>query len=296
MNKRFFFTVSITSALAAWALLRTPPGRFTWRPRDPNTPQVALITGASAGIGAEYARQLAARGFDLVLTARRADRLHDLAQSLMQTYHVNVEVVAADLSYEAGVTHVEEHIRAMDNLAVLVNNAGFGTIGRLVNSDPVRQQEMVYLHVMAPMRLTQAALPGMTARQYGAIINVSSVAGYVRLRGNVNYAATKAYLTAFSETLANELLGSGVYVQALCPGFTRTEFHYTPEFENHRPAPYPDFMWMSAEEVVHQSLAALGNGQVAFVPGWLYRMLVLALRTSVLGDGLMRVAGLVIGR
>jgi short-subunit dehydrogenase len=296
MNKRFLFTFLATSALAAWALLRTPPGRFVWRPRDPNAPHVALITGASAGIGAEYARQLAARGFDLVLAARRADRLHELAQSLMQTYRVHVEVVAADLAQEADVARVEARIRAMDNLALLINNAGFGTIGRLVNSDPVRQQEMVYLHVMAPMRLTQAALPGMITRGYGAIINVSSVAGYMRFRGNVNYAATKAYLTVFSETLANELSGSGVCVQALCPGFTRTEFHSTSEFQNHRSAPYPDFMWMSAQEVVRQSLDALGNGQVAFVPGLLYRALVLALRTPVLGDGLMRVAGWVIGR
>lgn len=292
MNKRFLFTFFATSVLAAWALLRTPPGRFVWRPRDPNAPCVALITGASAGIGAEYARQLAARGFDLVLVARRGDRLQELAQSLTQTYGVNVEVIAADLSQEADVARLEEHIRAMDNLAILVNNAGFGTIGRLVNSDPVRQQEMVYLHVMAPMRLTQAALPGMTARKHGAIINVSSVAGYVRLRGNVNYAATKAYLIAFSETLQNELLGNGVYVQALCPGFTRTEFHFTPDFAKHKPKPYPEFMWMSAEDVVRQSLDALGNGQVAFVPGLLYRVLVLMLRIPVISDTAMRVASL----
>ena len=287
MNKRFIFAVSILSALASWALLRTPPGRFRWRLRDPNAPLVALITGASAGIGAEYARQLAAHGLDLVLVARRADRLHELAQSLTQTYGVNVEVIAADLAQEADVARLEEHIRAMDNLAMLVNNAGFATIGRLVNVEPVRQQEMVYLHAMAPMRLTQAALPGMTARKHGAIINVSSVAGYVRLRGNVNYAATKAYLTAFSETLQNELLGSGVYVQALCPGLTHTEFHSTPDFATHKPRPYPELMWM---------LDALGNGQVAFVPGLLYRIMVLVLRTPVLGDTLMRMAALLAGR
>lgn len=292
MNKKILTTVSLASVVGAWALFRTPPGRFTWRLRDPNAPLAALITGASAGIGAEYARQLAARGFDLVLVARRGDRLQEMAQSLTHTYGVNVEVIVADLSQAADVARVEERIRAMDNLAVLVNNAGFGTIGRLVNSDPVRQQEMVYLHVMAPMRLTQAALPGMTARKYGAIINVSSVAGYVRLRGNVNYAATKAYLTAFSETLQNELLGSGVYVQALCPGFTRTEFHSTSDFAKHKPKPYPAFMWMSAQEVVQQSLDALGNGQVAFVPGLLYRVLVLMLRTPALGDNMMRVASM----
>jgi short-subunit dehydrogenase len=292
MNQKTLTALSLASAVGAWALLRTPPGRFPWRRRDLAAPATALITGASAGIGAEFARQLAARGFDLVLTARRGDRLQELAQSLATTYQIKCDVLSADLAREEGVAAVEAYIRTMDHLAVLVNNAGFGTIGRLANVDPVRQQEMVYLHAMAPMRLTQAALPAMIERKHGAIINVSSVAGYVRLRGNVNYAATKAYLTAFSETLQNELLGSGVYVQALCPGFTRTEFHSTPDFANHKSKPYPDFMWMSAEDVVQQSLDAIGNGQVAFVPGLLYRLMVLVLRMPVLGDNLMRVASL----
>lgn len=292
MGKRTFLAAAVTTGLAAWALLRTPPGRFKWRPRDATAPQTALITGASAGIGAEFARQLAARGFDLVLVARRTERLTELAATLTATFQVNCEVLAADLAHEAGVASVEARIRELDTLAVLVNNAGFGTLGRFVNADPTRQQEMVYLHTMAPMRLTQAALPGMTARRYGAIINVASVAAYVRLRGNVNYTATKAYLTAFSEVLQAELRGAGVCVQALCPGFTRTEFHYTPDFKDHKPLPYPDFMWMSAAEVVRQSLDALGNGQVAFVPGVLYRALVLMLRTPVLGDNAMRLASL----
>ena len=292
MNRRLFFTGAVTAAVAGWALLRTPPGRFKWRPRDAAAPQTALITGASAGIGAEFARQLAARGFDLVLVARRADRLTELAETLTATFKINCEVLAADLAHEAGVAAVEARIRTLDTLTVLVNNAGFGTLGKLVNADPARQQEMVALHVMAPMRLTQAALPGMKARQHGAIINVSSVAAYVRLRGNVNYTATKAYLNAFSEVLQSELLGSGVYVQALCPGFTHTEFHFTPDFKDHKPLPYPEFMWKSAEEVVSASLDAIGNGQVAFVPGVLYRSLVLALRMPVLGDNVMRVASL----
>lgn len=295
MNRRFLFTGLVISA-AAWALLRVPGGRFP-RPSPGASPRpVALITGASAGIGAEYARQLAARGFDLVLVARRAERLAELSQSLTATYGVHCEVIAADLAHDEGVSLVEARIRSLNNLAILVNNAGFGTIGRLVNVDPVRQQEMLYLHVMAPMRLTQAALPGMTARRYGAIINVASVAAYWRFVGNVNYAATKAYLVAFSEGLQIELRGSGVHVQALCPGFTRTEFHHTEEFKKHRPRHYPGFLWMSAEEVVRQSLDALGNGQVVVVPGLFYRALVLALRTSVLGEGLMWVAGMVLKR
>ncbi len=293
MNRRLLFTGLATSA-AAWALLHTPRGRFSWPLRNATPRPVALITGASAGIGAEYARQLAARGFDLALVARRADRLYELARSLTAAHGVHCEVIAADLAHDEGVSLVEARIRAMDALAILVNNAGFGTIGRLVNVDPGRQQEMIYLHVMAPMRLTQAALPGMMERRHGAIINVASVAAYWRFVGNVNYAATKAYLVAFSEGLQIELRGSGVHVQALCPGFTRTEFHHTEEFKKRQARQYPDFLWMSAEEVVRQSLDALGNGRVVIVPGLFYRALVLALRTPVLGETLMRVAGMVL--
>ncbi|MFO7634412.1 MAG: SDR family oxidoreductase [Caldilinea sp.] len=294
MNKKAFTALTVASAIGAWSLLRTPPGRFPWRPRDPSAPLAALITGASAGIGAEYARQLAGRGFDLVLVARRADRLDELAQSISAAHQVKCEVIAADLACEEGVAQVEARIRGLDNLAMLVNNAGFGTIGKVVNADPARQQEMVYLHVMAPMRLTRAALPGMTVRKYGAIVNVSSVAAYVRIRGNVNYTATKAFLNAFSETLQYEQRATGVYVQAFCPGFTRTEFHSTPDFQNVTLKQYPDFMWQSAPEIVRQSLNAIGNGQVAFVPGVLYRTLALALRTPVIGDNMMRVASLLI--
>lgn len=295
MNKRTFLAITVTAGLAAWSLLRTPPGRFKWRLRDDAAPPpVALITGASAGLGAEFARQLAARGFDLVLVARRADRLAALAQTLTAAHGIRCETLAADLGDEAGVMQVETFLRTCENLAVLVNNAGFATTGKFVKADPVRQQEMVYLHTMAPMRLTQAALPSMKARTYGAVINVSSVAAYIRLRGNVNYSATKAYLNAFSEVLDYELRGTGVYVQALCPGFTRTEFHSTPDQQGFDPNQYPTFMWATADDVVRQSLAAIGNGQVVFVPGMLYRVLMLFLRTPGVGDTLLRVASLLL--
>lgn len=293
MNRRLLFT-GLAASAAAWALLHTPRGRFPWPSRNTTPRPVALITGASAGIGAEYARQLAVRGFDLALVARRADRLYELSRSLTAAHGVHCEVIAADLAHDEGVSLVEARIRAMDALAILVNNAGFGTIGRLVNVDPGRQQEMIYLHVMAPMRLTQAALPDMMERRHGAIINVASVAAYWRFVGNVNYVATKAYLVAFSEGLQIELRGSGVHVQALCPGFTRTEFHHTEEFKKRRARRYPDFLWMSAEEVVRQSLDALGNGQVVVVPGLFYRALVLALRTPVISEALMGIGNLLL--
>ncbi len=292
MRKGATTVATTVAAVGAWSFFRTPPGRFKWRARDAQAPDVALITGASSGIGAEFARQLAARGLDLVLVARRQERLDALAAELRAAHGVACETIAADLAHEAGIAQVEARIRTLDNLAVLVNNAGFGTVGRLVNTDPARQQEMVALHVMAPMRLTQAALPNITARKRGAVVNVSSVAAYVRMRGTVNYVATKAYLNAFSETLQIELRGTGVYVQALCPGFTRTEFHATPDYAKFKQAQYPDFMWLKAGDVVRQSLDALGNGQVVFVPGALYRGLVALLRTPILGNALMQIAAL----
>ena len=292
MRKSTVVVATTAAAVGAWSLFRTPPGRFKWQPRDPQAPDVALITGASSGIGAEFARQLAARGLDLVLVARREERLAALAQELSTAYGVTCEIIAADLAHESGIAQVEARIRTLDNLAVLVNNAGFGTVGRLVNADPARQQEMVALHVMAPMRLTQAALPNMTARKRGTVVNVSSVGAYVRMRGTVNYVATKSYLNVFSETLQIELRGTGVYVQALCPGFTRTEFHATPDYARFKSTQYPDFMWLKASDVVRQSLDALGNGQAIFVPGALYRGLVALLRTPILGNALMQVAAL----
>ncbi|MBW7885870.1 MAG: SDR family oxidoreductase [Caldilineaceae bacterium] len=258
---------------------RQPAAGFPWHRNHVGEPPVALITGASSGIGAEFARQLAAYGYDLVLVARRAEGLQILAGELESAFGVQVEFLPADLATDGGVSVVEARVRSLDRLEVLVNAAGFGLVGRLMHADPEKQQRMVYLHVMATMRLTQAALPGMVARQRGAIVNVSSVAAFLRRgRGSVNYIATKAYINVFSQVLQAELRGTGVQVQALCPGFTRTGFHETAEYARFRREQYPAFMWQTAEEVVRGSLAAVGNGQVIVVPGALYRLLVAIMR------------------
>lgn len=178
--------------------------------------------------------------------------------------------LAADLSREDDMLRVAERIRAA-RLSVLVNNAGFGSTGTLARADPEPQADMVRLHALAPVRLTLAALPGLVERRAGAVVNVSSIAGFAYSPGSVTYCATKSFLTVWSEGLAAELRGSGVRVQALCPGLTHTEFHRR---MNDRSRQAPEFMWLTAREVVAASMRALDRGgPTVCIPGWRYRLL-----------------------
>ena len=235
-----------------------------------------LITGASSGIGAAFARQLAARGHDLILVARRRERLEKLGEELAGAHRVSVEAIGADLTVDEDLAAVEERIRGTHSLDLLVNSAGFGTRGRFWEADPAGQQQMYRLHVLATMRLTQAALRGMVERGRGGVINVSSVAGFGATPGSASYCATKAWMNTFTEAIALELQGAGsrVRVQALCPGFTNTEFHDVAGMDR---GVIPRGWWMSAEEVVAASLCGLERGQVFVVPGLRYKLLVLAM-------------------
>ena len=235
--------------------------------------RVALVTGASAGLGATFARRLAARGYNLLLVARREERLAELARSLATP----ARTLAADLTTESGLDTVCKAIRDEPSLELLVNNAGFGTLGRFWQTDMRRQEDMYFLHVRAVMRLTRATLEGMTARAKGAIINVSSVAAFSQSEGNVSYCSTKAWMNCFTEGLDIELRGAGspVQVQALCPGFTITEFHDTLGIDRKE---IPSFLWLPAEKVVDASLAALATRKVIVVPGWQYKITVEVLK------------------
>lgn len=234
--------------------------------------RVALVTGASSGIGAAYARALAREGYALILVARRAARLRTLAEKLTCQYRAPAEVLVADLADAADVARVEARIAETGALAFLVNNAGFGVPGPFVQNEIASHEAMIRVHVNAAVRLTRAALPGMLARQDGAIVNVASFVAFFPVTGNATYSATKAYLKSFTEALHQELSGTGVRVQALCPGFTRTEFQKTGKIDEQG---IPNFAWMSAESVVTQSLRDLNNGEVISVPGAGYRLLAL---------------------
>lgn len=223
----------------------------------------ALITGASSGIGLAFAEKLAREGYDLIVVARRKDRLEELAHLLHGAHKIEVEVLAADLTQTAALRRVERQA-AEANLTLLVNNAGFGNAGAFADLDVDTEEEEIRLNVLALVRLTHAVLPGMVQRQIGTIINVSSIAGFQPGPFMATYGATKAYVTSFSEALSEELRGSGVYVQALCPGFTKTEFQERGGIDS---SMVPQIVWMTAESVVDASLAAMKSKQVVCVPG-----------------------------
>jgi len=236
--------------------------------------RIAAITGASAGLGSVFARKLAAQGYDLILIARRRDRLAALAAELTRAHGVVAEVMAADLTRFEDIDAVAARLAAEPRLALLVNNAGFGTKKRFWEAPLQGQIEMHRLHIDATMRLTHAVLGPMVSRNYGAVINVSSVASFIRGAANVSYCATKSWMSVFTEALALELKGTRVIVQALCPGFTYTEFHDVMEVDR---ALVPKWLWMNADFVVEESLSALSSPKVYLIPGWKYRVFVAVL-------------------
>jgi short-subunit dehydrogenase len=228
------------------------------------------VTGASSGIGEAFAERLARDGYDLVVVARSRDALEALARRLREKRGVEVEVLVADLTRADDVAAVESRIAAEPGLDLVVNNAGVGSSGPFAESDPAREQEQVQLNVLALVRLTRAALDSMVPRGQGSIVNVSSLAAMAPLPYSATYGATKAFVNSFTEALAEELRGSGVRVQALCPGFIRTNFQKRAGVD---PGTVPDFAWMTPDAVADASLAALGRGQVVCVPGAGYRAL-----------------------
>lgn len=265
----FLIAFSLASLLGFLSLRRKLAGSKFLRPTSKKA--FALITGASSGIGASFARKFAEQGYALVLVARREERLQALAGELRARYGVEIRSIVADLTLREDVSKVAQVVSTLPELEILVNNAGFGMGGNFVEQNAARQLEMIRLHDVASAAFTRAAVPGMIARRRGGIINVSSVVSFFPLRHNAVYSASKAFLNMFSEGVQDDIRGTGVYIQSLCPGFTHSEFHDNlPGCENiHRPA----WLWMCADDVARISLEALGNGQVILVPGLLNKFL-----------------------
>ena len=226
----------------------------------------ALVTGATVGIGESFTRVLAREGFSIVLVARDLERMKERAAALESQFKVHTAIVQADLATDDGCAKVEKYI-SENHIEVLINNAGFGINKAFSVSKLDSEQQLLDVLVRTPMRLMHTVLPQMKERNTGSIINVSSVAGWI---AGGTYSAAKSYLTVLSESIHTEMSGTGVKISALCPGFTRTEFH---ERGRMRMNGLPEFMWLSADRVVNQAWKENQSGKVLSVPGWQYLIL-----------------------
>ncbi|MGK5674765.1 SDR family NAD(P)-dependent oxidoreductase [Micromonospora sp. URMC 106] len=242
---------------------------------QPTAGRRALITGATAGIGAAFARRLASDGWDLVLVARDAARLTDTAAELTARHGRQVETIPADLSTDDGCAAVERRLAEGSPIELLVNNAGISLNTPFLRSSAGDEARLLRLNVHAVMRLTLAALRPMTERRRGAVINVSSVAGFGAVMPGSTYSASKAWVTNFSESVGQSARPFGVRVMALCPGYTRTEFHDRAGINMSKT---PEWMWLRAEDVVDEALRDLRKGKLVSVPAWKYKLAVAGLR------------------
>jgi uncharacterized protein len=228
----------------------------------------ALITGGTSGIGAAFARTLAARGDDLVLVARNADRLSEMATDLKERYAISVETITADLAVRDDVIGIAERLTSPEQpIDMLINNAGFGVRSKLTDSDTTPHEHAIDVMIRAVLILSATAGRAMRQRGAGTIINVSSTAGFVTMG---LYSAIKAWVTSYTEGLANELHGTGVKVTALCPGWVRTEFH---KRANIHVGSIPDFMWLDVDRVVAECLDDAAAGKVISIPSKRYAVM-----------------------
>ncbi len=253
--------------------------------------RTAFITGASSGIGAAFAEQLARKGFSCILVARRTDAMEKLARGIAGMYRVSADVLTADLSTAAGIAAAEQRIRGDSSIEVLVNAAGFGTRGMFTETDPGRMESMIILHVLATARLCRAVLPGMVRNGHGWIINVSSMGAYFTAPHYVTYTATKSFITMLTRGLRSELAGTGVRVQALCPGLTRSGFLFTDEFRKINYGAIPSPFWMPAETVARKSLAALRRDRAVVVPGLGNKAIFFCMKLPLIGTLFQRMMG-----
>lgn len=229
--------------------------------------KIALVTGATSGIGEAFARRFAKDGYNLIITGRRKDKINNLASELSNKFGINVKVFTTELSDMNEVDLLIENIKNI-NISILVNNAGFATKDVFINEDLSIQEQMVNVHVMCPMKLIHSILPKMIEQGNGTIINVSSLSAFLIIPKNATYSGTKAFLKAFSESLYLELTNTGVKLQVLCPGFVKTDFHEKMGISKSKQKNKGIIRWMSPETVVTISLNKLKHDKLICKPGF----------------------------
>ena len=236
-----------------------------------NNKQTALITGATSGIGAEYARRLAADGYDLIITGRREMKIKSFSDELSNSYGIAVDVILVELSNSKKVDEFIENIKVRD-IHFLVNNAGFGTTKFFSNTSFDLYEKMIHVHILAHLKIVYALLPKMIKKRSGTIINVSSAGAFLPSPKTVVYSGTKAFQVAFTESLNLELEGTGIQVQVVCPGLTKTDMHVKLGIPEERTNDWGPFQWISPQEVVECSLRCLKKKKVVCFPGRFNRM------------------------
>jgi len=231
----------------------------------------AIVTGATSGIGESFTRLLAENNYNIVLVARDLPRLQERAHGLQENFRVETHIIQADLATEIGCAAIEKYI-ADNQIDVLINNAGFGLNKAFTMSALEAEQQMFDVLVRTPMRLMHVALPLMKQRNKGVVINVSSVAGFI---AGGTYSASKSYLTVLSESLHTELADTNIRISALCPGFTRTEFHQRGRMSMKG---LPSFMWLDSDKLVAKAWSDALKGEAVSIPGWQYQLLVFVIQ------------------
>jgi uncharacterized protein len=236
------------------------------------TKRIALVTGATSGIGRAYAVCFAKAGYNLIITGRRMDKLNALADELSEQCGICVKVIKAELSEDQDTENLIKAIGDYDNIFVLVNNAGFGSGVEFLKDNLSDHMRMLQVHVVVSVKLVYAVLPQMINRKEGTIINVSSLGAYMPAPGSSMYSATKLFLASFSESLYMEVHQHGVKVQCLCPGFTHSDFHE--RRTNGKVLKAGKFMWMEADALVEKSMKALDNSNIVLVPGIINKLII----------------------
>lgn len=228
--------------------------------------KTAVVTGATSGIGAAYAKRFASQGYDLIITGRRKEKIEALAENIRREHHVNVDVVLAELSEKEGIYKVIEEMQGKQ-IEVLVNNAGFGISSLFQDCDLGSAEQLANVNVIAPMELIHAVLPDMVERKSGTIINISSTSVYMVIARNAVYSGAKAFLKSFTEGLHLDLMGTGVKVQTVCPSLTRSDFHEKMGIKRSNNQKKSFARWMTPEVVVDCSLRDLKKNKVICIPG-----------------------------